>query len=283
MSKGSLAGRAVAVTGAGRGLGRAYARHAAHGGAAVVVGDVDLDAARRVAGEIDAAGGTAVAFGGSVSDPASAEELIGLCVSRFGAIDGLVNNAGLFHQAKPWAEDLDRIRALVDVNVLGTVYCGLAAIALMREQGRGGSIVNVTSGTHLGHPETAVYGATKGAVASLTYCWALDLLPLGIRVNAVSPLAVTDMKLPPHDGHAKPEEVAAVVTFLLGEESAGITGQVVRRARRGLGLLRHPEIGEMVEADSWEVGDIAGAFRDTLSTLRPIGYGDHRAIPVPGR
>lgn len=277
----SLSGRVVLVTGAGRGLGRAYATHAARAGAAVVVNDVDVTAAQAVAEEIEAGSGAAVACGGSVADPGTAGQVVELCVARFGSIDGLVNNAGVFHQAKPWAEDLDRVRSVVEVNLLGTVYCGLAAIGRMRERGTAGSIVNVTSGTHLGHPDTAVYGATKGAVASLTYGWALDLLSLGVRVNAISPLAVTDMKLPPYDGHAHPDDVAAVVTFLLSEAAAGVTGQVVRRARRGLGLLRHPDIGEMIDADSWGLDDIDRAFRETLVPLQPIGYGDHRTTPTP--
>lgn len=277
---GNLSGSAVVITGAGRGLGRAYALHAARAGASVVVNDCDTGAAQAVAHEIESFSGEAVACGGSVADPDVAGKLVGRCVSRFGTIDGLVNNAGIFHRAQPWAEDTDRIRSLVEVNVLGTVYCGLAAIGWMYEQGRPGSIVNVTSGTHLGHPETAVYGATKGAVASLVYGWALDLQSVGIRVNAISPLAVTDMKLPPYDGHASPSDVAAVVTFLLSEAAAGITGQLVRRARRGLGLLKHPEIGEMIDADSWEFDDIDRAFRDSLSSLQPIGYGGHRSQPV---
>ncbi|MFI6344186.1 SDR family NAD(P)-dependent oxidoreductase [Streptomyces sp. NPDC050560] len=276
---GCLSGRAVLVTGAGRGLGRAYALHAARSGAAVAVNDVDAAAAERVAERIRELGGEGTAAPGSVADPAAAAGLVDQCVARFGAIDGLVNNAGLFHRAEPWREDHARIRALVEVNVLGTVHCGLAAITWMREHRRSGSIVNVTSGTHLGHPATAVYGATKGAVASLTYGWALDLADEGIRVNALSPLAVTDMKLPPYDGHATPEQVAAVATFLLSDAAAGITGQVVRRARRGLGLLAHPAIGDMVEADSWELPDIDRAFRETLGPLEPIGYGDHKVCP----
>jgi NAD(P)-dependent dehydrogenase (short-subunit alcohol dehydrogenase family) len=274
-----LEGHAVVVTGAGRGLGRAYALHAARSGASVVVNDLDSAASERVAEEIRASGGAAVASGHSVADRAAAEELIGLCVERFGGVDGLVNNAGLFHQADPWAEDLDRVRAMVEVNLMGTLHCGLAAIVRMRERERG-SIVNVTSGTHLGHPGSAVYGATKGAVASLTYGWALDLMPAGIRVNAISPLAVTDMKLPPYEGHARPEEIAAVTTFLLSDRSAGITGQVVRRGRRGLGLIVHPAIGTMVESEVWEVDDIDRAFRETFRELQPIGYGGHRVVPA---
>lgn len=274
-----LKGRAVVVTGAGRGLGRAYALHAARSGAAVVVNDVDSAASERVAAEIRASGGAAAASGHSVADRSAAAELIGLCVTRFGAVDGLVNNAGLFHQADPWAEDLDRARAMVEVNLMGTLHCGLAAIAHMRERGRG-SIVNVTSGTHLGHPRSAVYGATKGAVASLTYGWALDLLRAGVRVNAISPLAVTDMKLPPYDGHARPEEIAALATFLLSDRSSGITGQVVRRVRRGLGLIGHPAIREMVESEVWEVDDIDRAFRETFRELQPVGYGGHRVVPA---
>ncbi|WP_206322277.1 SDR family oxidoreductase [Streptomyces sp. HNM0575] len=278
---GVLSGRSVVVTGAGRGLGRAYALHAAASGAAVVVNDVDEAAAESVAARIREDGGSAVSAAGSVADADAAARIVDRCTAEFGGVDGLVNNAGIFHRARPWEEDLDRIRSVVEVNVLGTVHCGLAAVARMREQGSPGSVVNVTSGTHLGHPETAVYGATKGAVASLTYGWALDLMPLGIRVNAVSPLAVTDMKLPPYEGHAAPEEVAAVVTFLLSDKAHGITGQVVRRARRGLGLMRHPDIGEMAEADRWEVEEIDGAFRDALGPLQPVGYGAHRAAPEP--
>jgi NAD(P)-dependent dehydrogenase (short-subunit alcohol dehydrogenase family) len=278
----SLTGRAVVVTGAGRGLGRAYALHAADAGAAVVVNDIDASATEHVVAEIEKAGGTAIADTHSVADAAGAAELIERCVSRFGNLDGLVNNAGIFHQAEPWAEDLARIRALVEVNLLGTIHCGLAAIARLREAGKAGSIVNVTSGTHLGHPGTAVYGATKGAVASLTYGWALDLLPLGIRVNAISPLAVTDMKLPPYDGHAQPDEVAAVVTFLLSDAAKGVTGQIVRRARRGLGILRHPAVGDMLEADRWEVADIDKALRTSMGALEPIGYGDHQVTPAFG-
>jgi hypothetical protein len=121
----------------------------------------------------------------------------------------------------------------------------------------------------------------------LTYGWALDLRDTGIRVNAVSPLAVTPMKLPPYDGHARPEQIAAVVRFLLSDLSAGITGQLVRRAHTQLGLLRHPTIGMMLDSGpdgEWDLQSIADAFTDTLGTeLEPVGFGAHRFTPTPTR
>jgi NAD(P)-dependent dehydrogenase (short-subunit alcohol dehydrogenase family) len=276
---GSLAGKSVVVTGSGQGLGRAYAMDAAQAGASVVVNDINGAAAESVVAEIRALGGSAIASVHSVASTEQADELIKLATDTFGALDGLVNNAGILVEAPAGQTTAEQARAMVEVNVLGTIYCGQAAIEAMRRQGRGGAIVNVTSGTHLGQPGLAVYGATKGAVASLTYGWALDLHTSGIRVNAVSPLAVTAMKLPPYDGHARPEDIAAVVRYLLADESSGVTGQLVRRARTELGLIRHPSIGLMLSGD-WTFDDIARAFDDVLvKELEPIGFGAHVLDP----
>jgi NAD(P)-dependent dehydrogenase (short-subunit alcohol dehydrogenase family) len=276
---GPLAGKSVVVTGSGQGLGRAYAMDAAQAGASVVVNDINGAAAESVVAEIRALGGSAIASVHSVASTEQADELIKLATDTFGALDGLVNNAGILVEAPAGQTTAEQARAMVEVNVLGTIYCGQAAIEAMRRQGRGGSIVNVTSGTHLGQPGLAVYGATKGAVASLTYGWALDLHTSGIRVNAVSPLAVTAMKLPPYDGHARPEDIAAVVRYLLADESSGVTGQLVRRARTELGLIRHPSIGLMLSGD-WTFDDIARAFDDVLvKELEPIGFGAHVLDP----
>lgn len=273
-----LAGRAVVVTGSGRGLGRAYALDAADAGAAVLVNDVDGDAAQGVVAAIRERGGRAAASVCSVVDPGAADEVVATCVREFGRLDGLVNNAGVLTEAPAWETTAEQSTAMVEVNVLGSIHCGHAAIRRMRAQG-GGSIVNVTSGTHLGQPGLAVYGATKGAIASLTYGWALDLHGTGVRVNAVSPLAVTRMKLPPHDGHAHPEDVAAVVRYLLSDRSAALTGQIVRRARSELGLIRHPAIGTMLTGD-WTVDRIADAFENGLGAeLEPIGFGGHLVRP----
>src|SRR6187399_3097524 len=188
-----LRDRAVIVTGAGRGLGEAFAIALAQAGVAVVANDIDVDLAERTAENIRAHGGRAVASGHTVTDPAQAEAMVDLCVAEFGAVDGLVNNAGLNYEALPWQEEPGRIRELVEVNVLGVIYTGIAVVRAMIAQGRGGAIVNVSSGASLGQRKLGVYAASKGAVASLTYSWALDLEDAGIRVNAICPLAHTRM------------------------------------------------------------------------------------------
>jgi NAD(P)-dependent dehydrogenase (short-subunit alcohol dehydrogenase family) len=183
-----LAGKAVVVTGAGRGLGRAYAHLAAQEGASVVVNDIHADVAEAVTAEIVRDGGQAVTAVADVSDWAAAEALIGRCVTEFGAIHGLVNNAGLFSMADGWELGQAHVDELVRTNIVGVMACGTFALRRMVPQGFG-SIVNITSGAHLGMLHMSVYGATKGAVASLTYTWSMEAGSSGVRVNAVSPLA----------------------------------------------------------------------------------------------
>lgn len=266
-----LQGQAVVVTGSGRGLGRAYAMAAAAEGASVVVNDVDGDTAQETADWIRDAGYVAVANADSVAEPEGAARLIAACVDQFGHIDGLVSNAGLIVSGAPWELDPADARRLVDVNVLGVVYSGLAAIGPFRAQGHG-VIVNVTSGGHLGMRGLALYGATKGAVASLTYGWARDLAPAGIRVIGYSPLAQTRMA-GPATGLPDPGRVALAIPYLLSGESAGLSGQVVRFDGTTLSLLRQPAFaGPFVTNGDWTVDGIAEAFASTLrATLGPVG------------
>ena len=188
-----LAGKAIVITGGGGGIGRAVAIFSAACGARVVVNDVRPEAATAVAKEIDPAGKRAIASHDPVQEWAGAKALIDACVGAFGRVDGLLNSAGLAHNALPWEEPEDEIRALLDVNVMGTIFCARHAMPHMMKQGTG-SIVNMSSGNAFGTPNSATYSASKAAVASATFSWAFDLMPYGVRANALSPYATTHIK-----------------------------------------------------------------------------------------
>lgn len=274
----SVDGKAVVVTGAGRGLGEAYAVHLARGGAGVVVNDVDGDAADQVAHTIRAEGHPAVASSHTVRDPDQAQAIVDLCLDRFGRIDGLVNNAGLTYEALPWDDDSHRARELIEVNLLGTIYTGLAAINAMRGNG-GGSIVNISSGASLGQRTLASYAASKGGVASLTYSWALDLEAADIRVNAVCPLAHTRMvwtseralrNCPPE---RTPDRIAPLVVFLVSDLSTGITGQMIRCNGPQLHIVGQPYLkSPILEREVWDAATIERAFTEVFQAhLEPYG------------
>lgn len=259
-----LEGHAVVITGAGGGLGAAYARAAALLGAKIVVNNVDAGAAEKVAAEIRRANQVAVAEPQDIRFPEGAQALVDRCLSEFGAITGLVNNAGVFFVEPFEQASLEHLQTLLDVNVIGTFNCARAAIAPMLRQG-GGSIVNVTSGAHTGQPGISSYGASKGAVASFTYGWACELKERGIRVNAVSPLAFTPMAK--HLPHLPPPEAnVAPVLYLLSDRSKHICGQIVRIAGKKLSLMCHPaNRAPVIERDEWTLEAVSEAFETTLA------------------
>ncbi|MEU7814040.1 SDR family oxidoreductase [Pseudonocardia sp. NPDC049154] len=284
---GALAGKAVVVTGGGRGIGRQYALRCAAEGAAVVVNDRDAEVAEEVAAEIGVAGGRAVAHPADIVDWDLAQGLVARCVDEFGAIDGLVNNAGEFDMCPAPEVGPELLRRILDVNVLGTAHCGIHAMRAMLTAGRG-SIVNVTSGAHAGMAAMSVYGASKGAVASLTYTWALELEGTGVRVNAVSPLAATRMSEVNLDyrglaGEERdrframmpaPECNAPAVAYLLSDAAAAVHGQVVRIDHEEISLLTHPMIRVPgVPGAGGSVAAVAAAFAGPLAdSLLPNGF-----------
>ncbi len=270
-----LDGKAVVVTGAGRGLGAAYARLAAAHGAGVVVNDVEPALAAAVASSIVDGGGRAVADGSDIATWAGAGSVVEACVREYGAIHGLVNNAAIFRLADPVEQDPDAFRAVIEVNLLGTAYCGLHAIRAMLAQGTG-SVVNVTSGAQAGAKAMAAYGASKGGVAALTYCWALDVAGTGVRVNAVSPNAHTRMadeferylgaRARGQNVGKAPELNAPAVVYLLSDAAAGINGQVVRVDGEELSLMTHPAVlRPTLRGPQWTVESVAAAFADDLA------------------
>jgi NAD(P)-dependent dehydrogenase (short-subunit alcohol dehydrogenase family) len=277
-----LHGKRVVVTGAGDGLGRAYAIYLAGQGVRVVVNDIDASKAGAVADEILAAGGTARSVAASVAEWDQAGQIVDLCVSAFGGIDGLVNNAGVVRVEPPWSAEPASIRAMIEINLMGTVFVGVHAINKMVDQGHG-SIVNITSSAQLGLPALGVYGATKGAIASLTYSWALDLASHGVRVNAYSPLANTAMTVNnpiPSGWMPSPADNAPVVAYLLSDLCAGVTGQVVQRRGESLVVMAHPQLtGFAAFARSDTLERLHGQFGAVLRAGRqPVG--DPRVRPV---
>jgi NAD(P)-dependent dehydrogenase (short-subunit alcohol dehydrogenase family) len=277
---GILEEKSVIITGAGAGLGRAYADHAASEGARLVLNDISADAAHQLTLDFAAISDRVVVTAGDVSEWDYAASLAMICRDRFGRIDGLVNNAGTYYHARPWDDDEPRLKRLYQSNVMGTLYCGVHAMRVMVSQ-RSGSIVNVTSGAHVGISGLAAYGGTKGAIASLTYAWALELREFGVRANAASPRARTHppgANAPPDTrtgpqwtaGHAAP-----LVTFLLSDLAAGITGQVVRLSGDQLSVMAHPwETSTTVTGEVWDTSHIAAAFAaDFSGALRPVGLG----------
>jgi NAD(P)-dependent dehydrogenase (short-subunit alcohol dehydrogenase family) len=281
---GLLDDRGVVITGAGRGLGRSFALAAARAGAGVVVNDIEIDEARRVVAEIEADGGRAIADGSSVADWDQAGALIDACVSEFGAIDGLVNNAIAYsYFGPPWDENGDQIRREVEVAVLGTLYCGVHAMRHMKAR-RTGSIVNLTSRSMMGVVGMSTYVTVKGATASATFAWALELMEHGVRVNALAPSAHTRAHelaagagtyRPSQAAVAKsPDVVAPVVVYLLSDLSAGVTGQIVAMLGGKLGLLRHPRMHEHIEErESWTPEKIAEVVEHVYGDdLQPIGF-----------
>ena len=279
-----LEGKSVVVTGSGRGIGAAIAASAAEHGARVVVNDIDDAPVSATVAAIVGAGGDAIGCVADVSQWSEAERLIEECVSAFGRIDGLVNNAAVFGMNRLDEMSEAELRTALSVNVAGTAFCATHAVRRMLAQGSG-SIVNVTSGAQAGIPTMGVYGATKGAVASFTYAWAAELAGTGVRCNALSPMARTRMVditdsylaaqglLMPHGPSPDPETNAPVVVHLLSDASAGLNGQVVRIEGTHLSTMTHPAVWlPTIERDPWTVDAVRAAFDDELGDrLSPIG------------
>ena len=195
---GRLQDKTVVVTGAGRGIGRAYALAMAKEGAQIVVNDLGVDllgagprseTAEDVVAEIQATGGQALASAVDISDPEGAAELMNAAVDHFGSIDALVNNAAIEFRGtleEHTAQDWDRVMA---VNTRGTLLCVQQAVPHMRAAGHG-SILNTTSGSFWeGIEEVAAYSASKAAVFSLTLSQHAELRSAGINSNCIAPNA----------------------------------------------------------------------------------------------
>lgn len=269
-----LQGKAVIITGAAQGLGAAYAAHAAAQGACIVINDIDPAAAEATAHALRAGGAQAVAVAGDVARWALAGELVSACLDHFGRLDGVVANAGILRPALLEAATETDLRQMLEVNVMGTASLVQASVTHLRQSGGAGSIITVTSGAQAGDLAIGGYGASKGAVASLTYAWAMELRGSPIRLNAISPLAATAMaaqnaQLLASQNAARVEQLpplppaqtsAPLVSYLLSDAAAHIHGQVIRLAARELALVTHPMLLSPVQVGDWDLAAITQLF-----------------------
>jgi len=182
-----LQGKVALVTGAGGGFGEGIARLFAAEGAKVVCADMRAEAASAVAGSL---GGAAVAVTGDVSRGPDVQAMVDAAVSSFGGLDIVVNNAGTTHRNRPMlevgADEFDRVYA---VNVKSIYWMAQAAVPVLRRQGRGGSLINVSSTAGIRpRPGLVWYNGSKGAVNTITQCMATELASDNIRVNSVCPV-----------------------------------------------------------------------------------------------
>lgn len=236
--------RVAIITGAGQGMGAAYARLLAEQGASVVLADIQEQQVAKVAAEIQAKGGRAMAVRTDVGDPASCLACAAAAVKAFGRIDYLVNNAGLLSSAAaPALPELpiEQYLQIMAVNMHGVLYMTQAVVPAMKAAG-GGAIVNTSSiGSWM---KTGVYSVSKAGVNALTVNLSQSLAPLGIRVNAIAPGTVNTEGMQPlmtveqmgqwaqmlgkaTSEVAGPEMIARVGIFLLSDDAGYINGQIL--------------------------------------------------------
>jgi NAD(P)-dependent dehydrogenase (short-subunit alcohol dehydrogenase family) len=276
----SFEDRVAIVTGAGGGLGRAYALELARRGAKVVVNDLGSardgagtsDAAQKVADEIVRAGGTAIANHASVTDAAQIEAMVADARERWGGVHILINNAGILRDKSFAKMTIEEFRLVVDVHLLGSAICSKAVWETMREQNHGRILMTTSSTGLFGNFGQANYGAAKLGLAGLAKTLHLEGAKYNIRVNSLAPTAATRMTediFPPDIlGAFNPETVVPAALFLVSEDAptntilgagAGVVQSCYVTLTPGVAL---PENTVEAVAASWE--KITDRSRETV-------------------
>lgn len=282
-----LQGQVGIVTGAGRGLGRSYAKALAGAGVAVVINDVDGEAATSVVDEIKADGGDAVAHVAPVGEAEVADDLVRLAVTTFGRLDIMLPNAGVLRDGTIVKMTDDAFDAVVATHLRGAFTCARSAFAQFRESGDGGRLILIGSpaGQRASFGQTN-YSSVKSGIIGMTRTLAAEGRKHGIAVNAIVPTALTRMlaTVPqfaelvasveaggaiPDDlraqGIGTPDDVAPIVVFLAGLDLT-VTGQVFGLGGDRLSLWSHPqEIQVSVHRGGWTVESLADEFTGVLA------------------
>ena len=249
-----LQGKVAIITGAGQGLGRAYSLRFIAEGAKVAIADINDANAEQVAKEIEAAGGEASALHADVADEASTQAMADATVEKWGRIDILLNNAGVFFDLEQTNNSLEYLRKILDVNMIGPWLCTRAVLPTMRAQGKG-KIINQSSGAawmyaaagYALNPEKGElpsfhYSLSKAGVNAYTHYMAAALGQYNINVNAIAPGVTMTEATKKHVPESmmgmikmmsalrrnlEPEEITGTAVYLASEDSDAVTGQVI--------------------------------------------------------
>ncbi len=278
----SFENQVAIVTGAGGGLGRCHALELAKRGAKVVVNDLggamdgtggSSEAAESVVAEIKAAGGEAIANGGSVSDRAGAKSMVDDAMNAWGRVDILINNAGILRDKSFAKMELDDFAVVMDVHLMGAVYCTHAVWPIMREQGYG-RILMTTSPTGLyGNFGQTNYGAAKLAQVGFMNSLKIEGAKNNIHTNTIAPVAATRMTedLIPEAAQEKlgPELVTPAAVFLVSE---GAPNGVIIQAQGGqysiACIVENEGVNLGIEADADDVAANYEKISD-LTNVKP--------------
>lgn len=283
-----LTGKVVAVTGAGRGIGRAIALQCAAEGARVVVNDLggspagvgsDDGPARAVVREIDAAGGQAIANAASIVDPAGAASIVADALESYGRIDAVVNNAGFLRDAIFHKMTAAEWRDVIDVHLNGYFHVSRAAAPHFRRQGSGAYVHMISTSGLIGNFGQANYAAAKMGVVGLSTSIALDMQRFGVWSNCIAPFAWSRLiATMPTDSEEQrrrvgrmqqmtPEKIAPLAAFLCSDAARQVSGQIFGVRQNEVFLFSRPQILRSAHrSDGWTPTAIA---EEALPMLRP--------------
>ncbi len=270
---GALDGKVIAITGAGRGIGRATAEFCAGEGASVVVNDygVSIDGneptsevADEVVEAIRSAGGEAVANASSVTTMEGGASIVQSAVDSFGRIDGVVTVAGILRERMFFNMLEEEWDPVIETHLKGTFTVFRAAAPIFKEQ-RSGAFVAFTSGAFAGSVAQANYAAAKGGIVSLARSVAAGMYKYGVRANVIAPVAKSRMSgnVPFGIEMGEPEDVAPMVGFLLSDHSTDVTGQIYTANGGKIAVWNQPvEVREMRTDGRWTVEEITRRFAE---------------------
>jgi NAD(P)-dependent dehydrogenase (short-subunit alcohol dehydrogenase family) len=284
---GETSGRRIVVTGASRGLGRAFAMALGAAGAHVVVNGTNAELVDGTVAAIVGAGGVAVPCVGSVADDAVAEQLVATCTEAFGGIDAVVNNAGIVRDRTLMNMTPEEFDEVIAVNLRGTWSVSRHAARAMKAQGTGGLLLQIISNSAFtGSIGQTNYAASKAGVMGMLYAWDAELQRFGIRTNALWPIAETDMTQVVFQnakaradaagqpvpearslGFGLPAEIAPIVVYLCSLRADHLRSQLFTFNGSKLAVWRHPAEIDVHRQDAWSIDELDAALHDAAQPV----------------